>query len=83
MDHLTAARIQTVRDHMRLECERDWDGVIATFAHPRYELYGAGTAFDGQAAVRAYFKQTSPRLTSRLSDGMENLRMRCGPQGCD
>jgi hypothetical protein len=48
MDPLTAARIQTVRDHMRLECEGDWDGVIATFAHPRYELYGAGTVFDGE-----------------------------------
>ena len=55
MDPLTAARIQTVRDHMRLECEGDWDGVIATFAHPRYELYGAGTVFDGEAAVRGYF----------------------------
>jgi hypothetical protein len=25
MDQLAAARIQTVRDHMRLECERDFD----------------------------------------------------------
>ena len=55
MDQLTAARIQTVRDHMRLECESDWDGVIATFAHPRYELYGAGAVFDGEEAVRGYF----------------------------
>ena len=55
MDQLTAARIQTVRDHMRLECEGDWDGVIATFEHPRYELYGAGTVFDGEDAVRGYF----------------------------
>jgi hypothetical protein len=55
MDRLTAARIKTVRDHMRLECEGDWDGVIATFAHPHYELYGAGTVFDGEAAVRGYF----------------------------
>ena len=55
MNQLTAARIQTVRDHMRLECEGDWDGVIATFEHPRYELYGAGTVFDGEAAVRGYF----------------------------
>jgi hypothetical protein len=31
---LEAARIGTVRDHMRLECERDWDAVIASFAHP-------------------------------------------------
>ena len=55
MDQLAVARIQTVRDHMRFECEGDWDGVIATFAHPRYELYGAGTVFDGEAAVRGYF----------------------------
>jgi SnoaL-like domain len=55
MDQLIAARIQTVRDHMRLECESDWDGVIATFVHPRYELYGAGTVFDGEEAVRGYF----------------------------
>ena len=55
MSQLTAARIQTVRDHMQLECEGDWDGVIATFEHPRYELYGAGTVFDGEDAVRSYF----------------------------
>jgi hypothetical protein len=54
-DDLAAARIQTVRDHMALECVCDWDAVIATFEHPRYEMYGAGTVFDGEAAVRAYF----------------------------
>ena len=69
MDQLTAARIQTVRDHMRLECEGDWDGVIATFAHPRYELYGAGTVFDGEAAVRGYFaaSRRSPIKPTRSS----------------
>ena len=56
MDDLAAARIQVVREHMRLEVEHDWDGVIATFAHPRYELYGAGTVFDGEDAVRGYFR---------------------------
>jgi limonene-1,2-epoxide hydrolase len=55
MDELSAARIRTVRDHMRLEVEHDWDAVIATFAHPRYELYGSGAVFDGEAAVRGYF----------------------------
>ena len=29
MDQLTAARLRCVRDHMRLECESDWDSVIA------------------------------------------------------
>ena len=55
MTDLDARRIQVVRDHMALECVHDWDGVIATFAHPRYEMYGAGQVFDGEAAVRGYF----------------------------
>jgi ketosteroid isomerase-like protein len=54
-DALAAARIQTVRDHMHLETVHDWDGVIATFAHPRYEMHGGGQVFDGEAAVRGYF----------------------------
>ncbi len=52
---LRAARLQTVRDHMALECTQDWDGVISTFAHPRYEMYGNGQVFDGEEAVRGYF----------------------------
>ena len=55
MDRLSADRIQVVRDHMRLECEHDWDAVIATFAHPRYEMHGGGQVFDGERAVRGYF----------------------------
>jgi ketosteroid isomerase-like protein len=55
MGDLAERRRQTVRDHMRLECENDWDAVIATFAHPRYELYGSGAVFDGEDAVRRYF----------------------------
>ena len=55
MTDLAERRIQIVRDHMALECVSDWDAVIATFAHPRYEMYGAGAVFDGEAAVRGYF----------------------------
>lgn len=55
MTDLAAARIQNVRDHMRLETVHDWDGVVATFAHPRYEMHGGGQVFDGEAAVRSYF----------------------------
>lgn len=55
MTDLAARRIKTVRDHMALECDCDWDAVIATFEHPRYEMYGPGTVFDGEAAVRGYF----------------------------
>jgi SnoaL-like domain len=55
MSTLAERRVRTVKDHMALECVQNWDAVIATFAHPRYELYGTGTVFDGEAAVRRYF----------------------------
>ena len=55
MSDLNEARIEVVRRHMALEITHDWDGVIATFAHPRYELLGPGTVFDGEVAVRSYF----------------------------
>jgi hypothetical protein len=56
VDELALRRLKTVRDHMALECVRDWDAVIATFEHPRYELYGPGAVFDGEDAVRRYFE---------------------------
>lgn len=55
MSDLAERRLKTVRDHMALEVTHDWDAVIATFEHPRYELYGSGVVFDGEAAVRKYF----------------------------
>jgi ketosteroid isomerase-like protein len=54
-DDLAARRIQVVREHMALEVVHDWDAVIATFEHPRYEMYGSGQVFDGEEAVRGYF----------------------------
>jgi len=54
-DDLAERRLRIVREHMALECVNDWDAVIATFQHPRYELYGSGAVFDGEAAVRGYF----------------------------
>ncbi|HUQ12914.1 MAG TPA: nuclear transport factor 2 family protein [Novosphingobium sp.] len=56
MDELNERRIETVRRHMALEITHEWDAVIATFAHPRYELLGPGTVFDGEAEVRRYFE---------------------------
>lgn len=55
MTDLAERRLKTVRDHMALECDCDWDAVIATFEHPRYEMYGSGTVFDGEEEVRGYF----------------------------
>lgn len=55
MTDLSSLRIETVRDHMALEIDHDWDAVIATFEHPRYELHGLGQVYDGEEAVRGYF----------------------------
>lgn len=55
MTDLAERRLQTVRDHMALEITHDWDAVIETFEHPRYELYGSGQIFDGEEQVRKYF----------------------------
>ena len=55
MSDLAERRLKTVKDHMALECVSDWDAVIATFEHPRYEMYGSGAVFDGEEAVRGYF----------------------------
>ncbi len=53
---LLARREATVRTHMEREVVHDWDAVIATFAHPRYELMATGVVHDGEAAVREYFR---------------------------
>ena len=55
MSDLAARRIQMVRDHMALEVTHDWDGVIATFQHPRYEMQGSGNVFDGEATLAQLF----------------------------
>jgi ketosteroid isomerase-like protein len=53
---LRARREATVRTHMEREIAHDWDAVIATFAHPRYELMATGVVHDGETAVREYFR---------------------------
>jgi hypothetical protein len=66
---LNEARIKTVRDHMDLECVQDWDAVIDTFAHPRYEMHGSGAVFDGEDEVRGYFassRASFPDLTNEI-----------------
>jgi len=55
MDDLQQKRIQVVRDHMRLEIEHDWDGVLATFEHPHYDINDGAAVFDGAEEVRRYF----------------------------
>lgn len=51
-------REATVRRHMEAENVHDFDTVIATFSHPRYELIATGQVHDGEVAVREYFRES-------------------------
>ena len=54
-DDLRARREAVVRRHMEAENVHDYDTVLGTFAHPRYELMATGQVFDGEEEVRRYF----------------------------
>ena len=51
-------REDLVRQHMEAENVHDFDAVIRTFRHPRYELVATGAVHDGEAEVRQYFRTT-------------------------
>jgi steroid delta-isomerase-like uncharacterized protein len=55
---LREQREAIVRRHMEAEKVHDFDAVIATFKHPRYELIATDQVHDGEAAVREYFRET-------------------------
>ena len=55
---LREQREATIRRHMESENVHDFDTTIGTFSHPRYELIPSGQVHDGEAAVRAYFRET-------------------------
>ena len=57
-EELRAHREATVRRHMECENTHDFDTVMATFAHPRSEIIATDQVHDGEAAVRAYFKES-------------------------
>lgn len=55
---LRAHREAVVRQHMEAENVHDFDAVIDTFSHPRYELIASDRIHDGEAEVRDYFRET-------------------------
>ncbi len=58
MENRRSRREAVVRRHMEAENVHDFDAVIDTFEHPRYELIATGQVHDGEEAVRAYFAAT-------------------------
>jgi ketosteroid isomerase-like protein len=55
---LQETQLAVVREHMEAENRHDFDAVINTFRHPRYELMATGHVFDGEENVRRYFAQS-------------------------
>ncbi len=58
MQSIRSRREAVVREHMEAENRHDFDAVIDTFAHPRYELIATGQVHDGEEEVRGYFAST-------------------------
>jgi len=57
-DEVRARREKVVLDHFHDEVEQDWDAVLSTFPHPRYEIVPTQTVHDGDSAVRGYYNET-------------------------
>jgi predicted ester cyclase len=53
-----AWREKLVLDHFHDEVAKDWDAVLSTFPHPRYEIVPTQTVHDGDGAVRGYYHDT-------------------------
>jgi steroid delta-isomerase-like uncharacterized protein len=70
-ERLRAQREATVRRHMEAENVHDFDAVIDTFAHPRYELIPTGAIHDGEAAVREYFRETRTAFPDQRNELIE------------
>jgi len=64
-------RLAIVREHMDAENRKDFDAVIATFGHPRYELMAGGNVFDGEADVRRYFAVSRDTFPDQRNENVE------------
>jgi steroid delta-isomerase-like uncharacterized protein len=51
-------REQIVRRHMECENTHDYETVMGTFSHPRYEIIPTDKVYDGDAQVREYFRES-------------------------
>jgi predicted ester cyclase len=57
-DALRATREKIVLDHFHDEVAQQWDDVLSTFPHPRYEVIATGVVHDGHNEVRGYYAST-------------------------
>lgn len=53
-----ARREKIVLDHFHDEVVHQWDDVLSTFPHPRYEIVPLQVVYDGDSTVRDYYHET-------------------------
>jgi steroid delta-isomerase-like uncharacterized protein len=68
---LRERREATVRRHMEAENVHDFETVMGTFSHPRYEIIPTGQVHDGDAPVRQYFKDTRTAFPDQRNELIE------------
>ncbi|MFJ9631829.1 hypothetical protein ACIRU8_29435 [Streptomyces sp. NPDC101175] len=54
-EDIREARQKLVLDHFHHKVRPDWDDVLATFPHPRYEIIPTMRVHDGDGEVRGYY----------------------------
>jgi len=70
MGDLRSRREAVVREHMEAENVHDFETVMKTFAHPRYEIIPTGQIHDGDVAVRQYFRDTRAAFPDQRNEGI-------------
>ena len=70
-DDLATRRLAMVREHMDAENRHDFDAVIDTFEHPRYELMASGEVFDGDEEVLGYFARSRGLFPDQRNENAE------------
>jgi len=67
-NELRAHRERIVRDHFADEIKQDFDAVLSTFPHPRYELIANGNVFNGDVEVRNYYAHSRHAFPDQRSE---------------
>jgi steroid delta-isomerase-like uncharacterized protein len=58
VDSLRERREAVVREHMESENQHDFETMLGTSSHPRYEIVPTGDVHDGPEEVMAYFRES-------------------------
>jgi len=76
---------------MQSENEKRFDDTIATFSYPRYEMVPTGEVYDGEEAVRGYYRTSRELVPDQSNEPVAlhstdnavivEFRLRGTPQG--